>query len=129
MPGPDGELRDVGSVRTLICAPDGPKLRNDRDAVDLIGEALHSGASCVAIPVERFEDDFFRLRTGAAGAIVQKFVQYRRRLAIVGDVSQHSAASTAFADFVREANRGRDIWFVRDMTELETRQVSSNRED
>jgi hypothetical protein len=128
MPGPDGELRDAGGVRTLLCAPDGPKLRNDRDAVDLIGEALQMRASCVAIPVERFEEDFFRLRTGAAGAIVQKFVQYRRRLAIVGDVSPYCTASTAFADFVRETNRGRDIWFVRDVTELETRLAGFERE-
>ena len=113
-----GTLR---GVRVLVCAPDGKPLRTDRDAVDLIGEALQSGAAVVSIPTARLDDDFFRLRTGVAGAIVQKFVQYRRRLAIVGDVSAHIADSRSFAAFVVEANRGRDLWFVADEAELERR--------
>lgn len=72
-------------MRVLECAREGKKLRNDRDAVELIGEALGIGARVVVIPVERFEADFFRLRTRIAGEIVQKIVQYRRRLVIVGD--------------------------------------------
>lgn len=47
-----------------------------------------------------------------AGEIVQKFVYYRLNLAVVGDVSAHVEASTALRDFVREANRGRHLWFV-----------------
>jgi hypothetical protein len=104
----------------LQCAPD-RKIRTERDAVDLIGEALQSRARLVIVPVECLEPDFFRLRTGIAGAIVQKFVQYRRRLAIVGDVSPYVAGSSAFAAFVVEANRGRDIWFVADQAELDQR--------
>lgn len=77
-------LCDVGGARTLDCTKDGKKLETDRDAVDLIAEALQLGASPIVIPMERFADDFFRLRTRIAGAIVQKFVQYRRHLAIMG---------------------------------------------
>lgn len=112
---------DLHGMQVLTCTPDGKKLQNDRDAVELIGEALQTGARLVVIPVERFEDDFFRLRTRIAGEIVQKFVQYRRRLAIVGDISRYVAESSAFAAFVNEANRGEDIWFVADLAELEKR--------
>ncbi|HEY0688089.1 MAG TPA: DUF4180 domain-containing protein, partial [Kribbella sp.] len=65
--------------------------------------------------------EFFQLRTGVAGAIVQKFVQYRTGLAVVGDIAAYLAASDTFQDWVRETNRGRHIWFVADLAELEQR--------
>jgi len=49
-------------TRTLQCTPHGKKLETDRDAVELLGEALQCGASLVMIPVERFGHKFFRLR-------------------------------------------------------------------
>ena len=65
--------------------------------------------------------DFFDLRTGLAGAVLQKLVNYHLRVAIVGDVTREVAASKAFADFVTESNRGGHVWFVRDEAELEAR--------
>ncbi len=100
----------------FVCAPDGPKLRTDRDAADVIAEALPF--EWIVIPVERLDTDFFRLRTGVAGQIVQKFVNYRRRVAIVGDVSQYVNASPAFRDFVLEANRGTDLNFIENIESL-----------
>jgi hypothetical protein len=79
------------------------KLRTDRDGVDLIAEA--QGADLIAIPVERLDPDFFQLRTGVAGQILQKFATYGRRVAIVGDISRQVEESRALHDFVAEANR------------------------
>ena len=79
----------------------------------------------MVIPAERFEDDFSRLRTGVAGAFLQKFVTYGVRVAILGDISRHLEASSALRDFVYESNRGRDIWFVGTQEELRSRQLSS----
>lgn len=109
------------SVRMLLCAADGPLLTTEQDAVDLIAETYGQQIDLVVLPVARLDERFFSLRGGSAGQIVQKFVQYRTRLAIVGDISAHVAASTALRDYVIEANRGRDVWFVRDLTELDTR--------
>ena len=106
---------------TLHCAAEGKLLGDDRDAVELIGEALQVGAKLVVIPMERFESGFFDLRTCQAGGIVQKFVQYRRHLVIVGDVSRYCERSSAFTAFLVEANRGEAIWFVRDLAELDQR--------
>jgi hypothetical protein len=96
-------------------------VRSERDAVELIGGALGQGARFVVIPAERLDDDFFRLRTGVAGAILQKFVTYRIPLAIVGDISTHLKESSALRDFVYESNRGEHVWFVADLAELKTR--------
>lgn len=45
-------------------------------------------------------------------------MQYHLRVAIVGDISPYVAESTALRDFVRESNRGDQIWFVADSEEL-----------
>ncbi|SDK61467.1 DUF4180 domain-containing protein [Nonomuraea jiangxiensis] len=110
--------------RVLVCAADGPPVRADRDALDLIGEAWGSGAEWVAVPVERFHEDFFELRTGVAGEITQKFVNYRLGLAVVGDVSRFTDASSALRAWVAESNRGRHLWFVSDLAELAARRAA-----
>ncbi|HXN48694.1 MAG TPA: DUF4180 domain-containing protein [Bryobacteraceae bacterium] len=94
----------MGEVQIYECAPDGEKIKGERDAIELIGEARRHGASLMVIPAERLDDHFFRLRTRIAGDIIQKFVTYRLRLAIVGDISRHLNESSALRDFVREAN-------------------------
>jgi hypothetical protein len=48
-------------------------------------------------------------------------VNYRLMFAIVGDVSTYVAASDALRDFVVECNRGREVFFVSDIAELEAR--------
>jgi hypothetical protein len=108
-------------VRVLECAPDGASVDNDRDAVDLISLALEHKAKLVAIPVSRLHEDFFTLRSRIAGEIVQKFVQYRVPVAVVGDIGTHLAASSSLRAFVYEANLGKDIWFTNDITELDER--------
>ena len=99
----------------------GAPLDTERDAAELIAEAIGSAARFVAIPAERLSAEFFQLSTAKAGHFIQKFVNYRLRLAILGDISAHIEASAPLADFVREANRGQAVWFVRDSYELHRR--------
>jgi hypothetical protein len=106
---------EFGGVPVLVCSPDGPTLSRERDATDLVGNAMFQGVECVAIPVERLDAAFFDLRTGLAGAIAQKFVNYRLRLAIVGDVSAYVEKSNAFRDLVTESGRGTQLRFVPDL--------------
>jgi Domain of unknown function (DUF4180) len=110
----------ISGVTVLRCAADGPPLDGERAALDLIGAAL-GRADAVAVPVARIAPEFFALRSGVAGAVAQKFVNYRLRLVVVGDVSGHVAGSTALRDFVRESNRGAQLWFVADEAELTAR--------
>jgi Domain of unknown function (DUF4180) len=114
-------LVHMHGVPVLVVPPHGPQLQSDSDAVDLIAEASEKRADVVLVPAERFTDDFFTLRTRLAGEFVQKFVNYRLRLAILGDVSQHIARSEALRDFVTEANRGNQLWFVATKQELDQR--------
>lgn len=111
----------IEGTQVLVCAPDGEKLKSEQDALDLIGEALQQRTAFILVPVERLAEDFFQLKTRLAGQMLQKFVQYRRHLVILGDISQPLAQSRAFRDFVYEANHGNDVWFVTNMQELHER--------
>ena len=114
-------LVTLHATRVLRCAPEGPALDGESAALDLVGDALGQDAELVAVPAGRVAEDFFRLRSGVAGAVAQKFVQYRLRLAVVGDISRHLAESSALRDFVYESNQGRGLWFVADDGELSDR--------
>ncbi|MFE0098238.1 DUF4180 domain-containing protein, partial [Streptomyces sp. NPDC059015] len=80
-------LERIHDVPVLLCAAEGKPIAGEADALDLIGDAMYQGARWVAVPAERFDESFFVLRTRVAGDIVQKFVNYRLGLAIVGDIS------------------------------------------
>ncbi|MFJ6213926.1 DUF4180 domain-containing protein [Streptomyces sp. NPDC092296] len=81
----------------------------------------HSRRSVTGRPAARLTEDLSRLSTRVAGDIVQKFADYRLRLAIVGDVSRHTEAGGALRDFVRESNRGAQLWFLPDTEALRAR--------
>lgn len=66
----------------------------------------------IIINKEAIIEDFFNLSTGIAGEILQKFVNYAKKIAIVGDFSMYK--SKALADFIYECNQGNAVFFVPD---------------
>jgi hypothetical protein len=55
-------------------------------------------------------EDFFKLSTGIAGEILQKFVNYNAKVAIVGDYSGYT--SKPLHDFIYESNKGTAVFFI-----------------
>ncbi|MFC9478915.1 DUF4180 domain-containing protein [Streptomyces griseus] len=108
-------------VPVLECEADGETVADVQGALDHLIGAAFQRAEVVAVPSSRLDDSFYDLSTGFAGEVLQKFANYRLRLVVVGDISRHLAASSALPDLVREANRGRDIWFVPDLDALADR--------
>ena len=97
---------------------EGAKLGSDRDASDVLSEAFSVQASIIVIPAERFDPQFFNLRSGLAGGFFQKLQNYHCRLVVLGDFSEHVATSTALRDFVGETNRIGNHLFVPDREAL-----------
>jgi hypothetical protein len=114
------------SANVLHVSPNGPPIQSAADALELIYADGADEAEWIAVPVVRLAPTFFDLRSGLAGEVVQKFANYRVGLVIVGDVTEHVAASSALRGFVRESNRGRQVWFVSDEAELRTRLGADN---
>jgi Domain of unknown function (DUF4180) len=115
------KIYELYGVRIMECDAEGKPLRSDRDAVDLMGEAWPHRVNLLAVPVSRLDEDFFRLKTRIAGEIIQKFLTYGFRLAIVGDISRYVDESDALRGFVVECNRGAHTWFAKNLEELEAR--------
>lgn len=113
-------LQQRAGVQVLVCDPAGPPVATEQDALDLIGAAF-LGAQVVAVPASRLDERFFALGTRFAGEVMQKFVNYRLRLAVVGDISRHLAASSALRALVEESNRAGHIWFLPDLDALDAR--------
>ncbi len=113
-----GHTVELARSLVYLVGADAEPLATDRQASDILGDAFSTGARVVAIPVERLSPAFLDLKTRLAGDVLQKFVNYGFRVAIVGDVSGPVAQSDALRDFVRESNRGRHVWFVDDLDAL-----------
>jgi Domain of unknown function (DUF4180) len=112
------QTTDRHGVRVLVLDEVGPVIADEVGATDVVGQAFGEGAEVVAVPVARLDPAFARLRTGVAGAVVQKFANYRLLLVVVGALENTAGP---VQDWVREANRGRELWFVDDLAELDPR--------
>jgi hypothetical protein len=69
-----------------------------------------TGSHSIIINKEMLIDDFFILSTKIAGEILQKIINYKFKLAIVGDFSGYNSKS--LRDFIYESNKGNAIFFV-----------------
>jgi hypothetical protein len=83
---------------------------NPEDALDLLGNLYYQGFDKIVIHEKNITPDFFDLKNGIAGEILQKFSNYRVSLAIVGDFSKYTSKS--LRDFIYESNKGRHINFL-----------------
>lgn len=120
-------ILDRHGARVFLCLADGPLVVGDRETSDLIGEAFGAGATIIAIPLTRLGPDFLRLGTRVAGELLQKLINYRFQVAILGDIEAAVADSDALRDFVRESNRGRMVWFLPDLAALEAKLAMNGR--
>lgn len=82
-------------------------------ALDLMATVRHeTGCDRMIVDAHTIDSRFFELRTGLAGDILQKYVTYMMRLAIVGDFSK--VTSKSLRDFIYESNKGNHVMFVTD---------------
>lgn len=116
----DDQIVEMGGRKLLLCSQRGPVIASTQDALDLIGAAF-DGVELVAVPAHRLDGSFFRLGTGFAGEVMQKFVNYRVKLVVVGDIEEHLERSDAFRSLVAESNAADHIWFLPDLDALTAR--------
>ena len=85
-------------------------IRTIQDALDLMVNCVYQGADKIILHQENIVPEFFDLKTRLAGEILQKFSNYRARLAIVGDFTD--VKSKSLRDFIRESNKHGQVVFV-----------------
>ena len=105
------EITEANGEKIALYQSDSPMITSEETALDLLAQAAFElGIRRIVLNKEALCEDFFRLGTGLAGKILEKFIQYQVKLAIVGDFSGYT--SKPLRDFIYESNQGRDIFFV-----------------
>jgi len=83
-----------------------------QDALDLMAEAGYYGARSLILLESHFAPEFFDLSTKIAGEILQKFSNYRVKIAIIGEFEKYNSKS--LKAFIGESNKGNLIFFFPD---------------
>lgn len=98
-----GNIAVVRSNKILIC--------DVQSALDLMA-TVHYEAGCDRIIINKslLSESFFDLKTRLAGEILQKFINYRVKVTIIGDFSAYSSQS--LKDFIYECNIGNNFFFL-----------------
>ena len=102
---------EVGGQKIAEIVSNEIVITTTRDALDIMADAQHQGADSLIVYETQLAAAFFDLKTGLAGKILQKYTNYRMRLAIVGTFAFESESLKAF---MVESNRGRQVAFVLD---------------
>ena len=84
-------------------------------AQEFLQMMMDSSADAIVVQKKNIAENFFDLRSGVAGEMLQKVVNYRLRLAIVGDFSNFESKS--LKAFIAESNRSNTVVFVNTIEE------------
>ena len=87
-------------------------IKTPQDALDIMADASYYGARNLIISEKNLSPEFFDLSTRIAGEILQKFSNYMVKMAIIGEFEKYNSES--LKAFIRESNRGNQIFFVSD---------------
>jgi hypothetical protein len=105
----------IGEENIAELISDKIELSKAQDAVDLMGNCFNSKTKKLIIHEKNLIPSFFDLKTGIAGEILQKFVNYNFKIAIIGDFSKYQ--SSVLKDFIYESNKQGEINFVKSIEE------------
>jgi hypothetical protein len=104
------EVHQVNNTRIAEVVSQSTIITNAQDGLDLLGNLYYQDFDRIIVHEKNITPAFFDLKTGIAGEILQKFSNYRVRLAIVGDFSAYQSQS--IKDFMFESNKLRQVNFV-----------------
>ncbi|EOS37661.1 hypothetical protein C808_03641 [Lachnospiraceae bacterium M18-1] len=82
-------------------------LSSEKDVIELVSACLSSGTGSLLLHERSVSLDFFRLRTGLAGAALNKFQIYNIKTALI--VEDTSLLEGRFGEMVLESNKGNDF--------------------
>lgn len=109
------EAHHLNNTKIAEVTSDEAIISTTQDGLDLLGNLYYQGFDSIVIYEKNIVSDFFDLKSGIAGEILQKFSTYRVRLAIVGDFSKYTSKS--LKNFIYESNKSRQVNFVNSTTE------------
>lgn len=79
-------------------------LEKEADGLTIVAACMEKQCNRLLIDAACLSEDFFHLSTGLAGSVLQKFVNYSIRAAVMAP--RGAASQGKFKDFMLETNRG-----------------------
>lgn len=98
----DKKIAEIVSDQVLI--------HNPEDGLQILVDIYYQDFDQMILYNHHFTPNFFDLKTKLAGEILQKYSNYKMKLAIVGDFNVWN--STSLDQFILESNKGRLVCFV-----------------
>ena len=90
-------------------------VKSIEDGSQLVADIYYQDFDRIILYEKNITPLFFDLKTGIAGEILQKFSNFRMRLAIIGKFEKYESKSVK--DFIFESNKNRQISFVNTLKE------------
>jgi len=101
----------IGGINIAVVRNDTVLISDVQSALDLMATVQYEADSKrIASNKSLISESFFDLKTRLAGDILQKFINYSVKIAIIGDFSMYTSKS--LKDFIYECNKGKDIFFL-----------------
>src|SRR5262245_8487299 len=100
----------MNGISVAVVASQKQEIKTAQDALELIANCGYQGAQKIIVHEQNLSPQFFDLKSGLAGDILQKFSNYNASLAVVGDFGKFESKS--LRDFIYESNKGNRVCFV-----------------
>ena len=105
------EHLNIDGMDIAVISSDETVITDVQSALDLAMTVKYeTGAANIVIGKKLICEDFFILSTKLAGEILQKFINYRVKMAVYGDYSRYT--SKPLKDFIYESNQGKNFFFT-----------------
>lgn len=104
------ETHKINDLLIAEVMPEGDGINTTEEGLELLGDLYYQGFAGIVIHERNIHPDFFILKNGKLGELLQKFSNYRMRLVLVGDFT--SKPGNSIQDFIYESNKGRQVNFV-----------------
>lgn len=108
-------IHEINEIKIAEFSSESQAINTLDDAMDLIGNASYKGEGKIILHEFQLNPEFFNLKSGLAGDILQKFSNYRMQLAIIGDFE--NVSSKSLRDFIFESNNQGLVNFVSSLEE------------
>ena len=101
----------INNVKIANVKSDEILIYDVQSALDLMATVRYE-TDCDRIIINKsvLSEKFFDLSTKLAGDVLQKYINYQIKIAIIGDFSTYESKS--LKDFIYECNNGKDIFFL-----------------
>ncbi|RZK37411.1 MAG: DUF4180 domain-containing protein [Pedobacter sp.] len=109
------ETHNINNIKIAEVIAEDIIINSVEDGLDLLGNLYYEGFDKIIVYEKNITPNFFDLKMGIAGELLQKFSNYRVPLAIIGNFEKFESKS--IKDFIFESNQSRHINFVNSLAE------------